>query len=146
MKKFALMAAAVTLALSAAAPPASAQIMGRFLQNRATVEQVGRDNGAAVAQNGVANRAGVTQRGNAHTGVVRQNGNNNAMGVVQNGAANTANVTQTNNNNQLCLMQRGNGLTADVQQNGNDAAWYVQNNNRVARLPTGGLIFRACAG
>lgn len=136
-------ASALAAALLLTAAPASAQGFGGLLRNRATVEQAGVNNGAAVAQTGQANAGLVTQRGVDNLGVVQQNGNVNAGGVRQVGAGNTATLTQNNNNNRGCIVQSGAGLTANVNQNGGQYTAFIQT-ERGMRPISGALANRLC--
>lgn len=145
MRSTHLFASALAAALLLTAAPASAQLggVGARERNRVTVEQVGVNNGAAVAQNGQANNGIVTQQGVDNLGIVQQNGNVNSGGVRQVGAGNTATLTQNNNGNRGCIVQSGTGLTANVNQSGGQYVAFIQTDRGVRRI-SGALANRLC--
>jgi len=133
-----LAAFALAAALSLGAADASAQ---GLLRNRVSIEQSGRDNGAAVTQAGEANTAGVSQDGAGSLAVIRQNRNNNSGGVMQRGNGNTAVLTQ-NGNARTCVMQNGNGLSADVAASSGSNVAYLQTERTTLAIPLGGSLLR----
>jgi Curlin associated repeat len=76
-------------------------------KNHADVDQQGRDNAAAVSQEGVENYGLIVQRGRDHTATVAQEGEHNAFGLFQFGR-------HTN----LDVMQAGHGQVGLVLQGG----------------------------
>lgn len=64
-------------------------------KNRATVNQKGRDNAAALSQTGAGNTGLVYQRGKGHGATLIQGGRDNAFGIFQFGRATNADVVQT---------------------------------------------------
>lgn len=145
MKSKYVFASALVAALMLTAAPASAQLGGggERARNRVTVEQVGVNNGAAVAQTGQANNGLVTQQGVDNLGIVQQAGNINSGGIRQVGTGHTATLTQNNNNNRGCIVQSGTGHTANVNQNGGQYTAFIQT-DRGVRPISGALANRLC--
>lgn len=75
--------------------------------NRATVDQRGNRNAAAISQHGHGNLGVVVQRGSNHSATLTQNGNNNALGVFQTGRGRQVDATQTGNNKTAIIVQVG---------------------------------------
>jgi hypothetical protein len=111
-------AAALTIALSAFAMPASAggvtvtvnpqgesarmiqqglqiySIVQGFQNNKARVDQKGSNNAAAIQQGGTNNHGLVVQRGRGHMATVSQQGHGNALGVFQFGRKGNLHASQ----------------------------------------------------
>jgi hypothetical protein len=145
MKSKHVFAGTLAAALLLTAAPASAQTWsgGARQRNAVTVEQVGVNNGAAVAQTGQANNGVVTQQGADNLGIVQQNGNANSGGIRQVGTGHTATLTQNNGNNRGCIVQSGTGHTANVNQNGGEYTAFIQT-DRGVRPISGWLANRLC--
>jgi minor curlin subunit len=122
MKKLTGLVAVLLAAATLGAGEASAQQRLPLLGSLVRVEQVGNNNGAAVAQTGQDSVAVVRQNGDNLNANIRQNGNRNRFLVRQRGTGSTVNATQNGNNNSMCLAQVGDNLNADVVQNGGDRA------------------------
>lgn len=101
-----------------------------FFANSVRLEQVGRGNGAAQAQNGAANASAITQVGVANTGTTNQNGVNNTATIDQRGVGNNAGITQTGSGNNGCIVQAGTGLNAQMTQTGGSSMGVIQTNKR----------------
>lgn len=97
--------------------------------------QKGRDNGAAVSQNGRADVARIIQQGIANTGMINQTGNSNDATIRQLGRGNDASITQTGDNNAACVVQIGKGLSTDVTQTGNQSQGVIQTKKGSYNIP-----------
>jgi hypothetical protein len=97
--------------------------------------QKGRDNGAAVSQNGRADVARIIQQGLANTGMINQTGNNNDATIRQLGRGNDASITQTGDNNAACVVQIGKNLSTDVSQTGNQSQGVIQTKKGSYNIP-----------
>lgn len=97
--------------------------------------QKGRDNGAAVSQNGRGDVARIIQQGLANTGMINQNGNNNDATIRQLGKGNDASISQTGDNNSACVVQIGKNLSNDVVQTGNQSQGVIQTKKGSFAIP-----------
>jgi len=97
--------------------------------------QKGRDNGAAVSQNGEADVARIIQEGLANTGMINQTGNNNDATIRQLGRGNDASISQTGDNNSACVVQIGKNLSNDVVQTGNQSQGVIQTKKGTYTIP-----------
>lgn len=103
------------------------------LANQASVDQTGRNNGAAIGQQGRANLAALQQRGNTNAGTVTQSGDNNAAMLRQVGRNNSGGIAQTGDNNTACLIQVGRNLDGTLVQTGDDNSLGVIQTRRGVR-------------
>lgn len=62
-----------------------------------SIEQLGRNNSAGLAQNGRGNLGIIRQQGSEHTATLQQNGNDDAYGIFQFGRRSNVNVRQDGN-------------------------------------------------
>ena len=76
-------------------------------KNNAKVKQKGRNNAAAVSQNGAGNYGLVYQRGKGHQATLAQAGRDNAFGIFQFGRATNADVVQTGRGDVGLVFQGG---------------------------------------
>ena len=130
-------AAALMIAALGVAPPASAHRFRdalRQMANEASVEQNGRGNGAATAQNGAANGSAIEQNGDDHTATVRQNGDANDAAIRQFGRNNTGAITQNGSGNDACLLQIGRNVNGEIVQNGDNQSTGVLQTKRGSLL------------
>lgn len=67
------------------------------IQSGASIEQIGVNNIAGLAQNGHGNQGVVYQEGYGHSGTLQQNGNDNAYGLFQFGKNTDADIVQNGN-------------------------------------------------
>lgn len=119
----------------AQAQPASTQVV-RSAPSRVVVNQQGRGNGAAIAQNGPANNAAINQQGANNTGQVSQDGANNSAAIYQLGQNNTGAIVQNGSNNDACLVQLGRNNSAGITQNGSgNSIGIAQNAARAWEFP-----------
>jgi hypothetical protein len=64
----------------------------RGLRSGATIQQIGRDNAAALVQGGAGNFGLIRQRGDDHTATLEQPGTTGAYAIFQSGKGTTAHV------------------------------------------------------
>ncbi|HZJ13183.1 MAG TPA: curlin [Methyloceanibacter sp.] len=76
-------------------------------KNKARVSQKGRNNAAAVSQNGARNHGLVYQRGRGHTATLSQAGRNNAYGIFQFGRETNVDVVQAGRGDVGLVFQGG---------------------------------------
>jgi hypothetical protein len=140
-----LAAVALVSALGASAAHAQSYYPSLFGKQRAvavktvpsvTVEQQGRDNGAAVGQSGPRNTAGIGQQGASNNAQINQTGANNNAGVYQIGRNNDGAITQTGNGNDACLVQLGKNQSGEINQTGNgNSVGVIQTKKGVYEIP-----------
>jgi hypothetical protein len=121
---------ALAVLMGAGAAHADGPRSKRFFGNIVRLEQIGRGNGAAQAQNGAGNVSAIAQAGIANTGTTSQTGTNNTATIDQRGAGNNAGITQTGSGNTGCIVQSGTGLNAQMTQTGGGSMGVIQTNKR----------------
>jgi len=140
MSTFRLKLAGLALITALGASAAYAQGPSLFGKQRAVaavkVEQEGRDNGAAVGQNGRGNTAGIGQQGVSNDAQINQNGANNNAGIYQVGKNQSGAITQDGNNNNACLVQIGRNQSGAITQTGsNNNVGVMQTKKGVYEIP-----------
>lgn len=123
VRKTSAVATALMIVTLSVAPPASAHRFRdvlRQMANEASVQQNGRGNGAATAQNGAANGSAIEQSGDNHTAIVRQNGDANDAAIRQFGRNNSGAISQNGSGNDACLLQIGRNVNGEIVQNGDN--------------------------
>lgn len=92
--------------------------------NKATTDQQGSANLAAIAQSGRNLTAAITQSGTANSATVRQFGRNNSTTIAQTGDDNTA-----------CVIQIGRNLDTGLTQTGGQATGLLQTHRGTREIP-----------
>jgi hypothetical protein len=92
--------------------------------NKATTDQQGSANLAAIAQSGQNLTAAITQSGNANSATVRQFGRGNST-----------TITQTGDDNAACVIQIGRNLDTGVAQTGGQSTGVLQTRRGTREIP-----------
>jgi hypothetical protein len=98
---------------------------GQAVSNvKATTDQIGRANFAAIAQSGQNLNAAVTQNGTANSATIRQFGRGNSATIAQSG-----------DNNAACVIQIGRNLDTGLAQTGGQSTGVLQSRRGTREIP-----------
>jgi hypothetical protein len=115
---------------------AAAERQADPMRNIVRLDQLGKGNGAAFAQNGTANTAATAQVGVNNSGTIQQTGTGNTALLRQHGQNNSGAIIQQGDGNTACYVQVGNNLGGEITQTGSGNSLAVlQNRGGAHEIP-----------